>query len=149
MDVPRKSTRKRRRWIFGGVGLAALVLVTLALSNLKPAAPSVEGGTLWTDTVRKGDMLRQVRGPGTLAAEEVRWVSAVTQGRVERKLIQPGTAVTAFTYSGELGTDLWTLGAWWAERVGPSWERTVATSLEGVRAEAERRARRQRRQADG
>ncbi|MET0397873.1 MAG: HlyD family efflux transporter periplasmic adaptor subunit [Longimicrobiaceae bacterium] len=102
MDVPRKSTRKRRRWIFGGVGLAALVLVTLALSNLKPAAPSVEGGTLWTDTVRKGDMLRQVRGPGTLAAEEVRWVSAVTQGRVERKLIQPGTAVTAGTVILEL-----------------------------------------------
>lgn len=102
MDVPRKSTRKRRRWILGGVGLAALVLVTLALSNLKPAAPSVEGGTLWTDTVRKGDMLRQVRGPGTLAAEEVRWVSAVTQGRVERKLIQPGTAVTAGTVILEL-----------------------------------------------
>ena len=102
MDVPRKSTRKRRRWIFGGAGLAALALVTLALSNLKPAAPSVEGGTLWTDTVRKGDMLRQVRGPGTLAAEEVRWVSAVTQGRVERKLIQPGTAVTAGTVILEL-----------------------------------------------
>jgi multidrug resistance efflux pump len=102
LDVPRKSTRKRRRWIFGGVGLAALALVTLALSNLKPAAPSVEGGTLWTDTVRKGDMLRQVRGPGTLAAEEVRWVSAVTQGRVERKLIQPGTAVTAGTVILEL-----------------------------------------------
>ncbi len=102
MDVPRKSTRKRRRWIYGGVGVAALVLVTLALSNLKPAAPSVEGGTLWTDTVRKGDMLRQVRGPGTLAAEEVRWVSAVTQGRVERKLIQPGTAVTAGTVILEL-----------------------------------------------
>lgn len=102
MDVPRKSTRKRRRWLFAGAGLTALVLVTLALSNLKPAAPSVEGGTLWTDTVRKGDMLRQVRGPGTLAAEEVRWVSAVTQGRVERKLIQPGTAVTAGTVILEL-----------------------------------------------
>ena len=97
MDVPRKSTRKRRRWLFAGAGLAALALVTLALSRLEPAAPSVEGGTLWTDTVRKGDMLRQVRGPGTLAAEEVRQVSAVTQGRVERKLIQPGTAVTAGT----------------------------------------------------
>ena len=102
MDVPRKSTRKRRRWLYGGAGLAALALVTLALSRLEPAAPTVEGGTLWTDTVRKGDMLRQVRGPGTLAAEEVRWVSAVTQGRVEKKLIQPGTAVTAGTVILEL-----------------------------------------------
>ncbi|HLL46970.1 MAG TPA: HlyD family efflux transporter periplasmic adaptor subunit [Longimicrobiaceae bacterium] len=97
MDVPRKSTRKRRRWLYAGAGLAVVALLTLALSRLEPAAPSVEGGTLWTDTVRKGDMLRQVRGPGTLAAEEVRQVSAVTQGRVERKLIQPGTAVTAGT----------------------------------------------------
>ncbi len=97
MDVPRKSTRKRRRWLYAGAGLAVVALLTLALSRLEPAAPSVEGGTLWTDTVKKGDMLRQVRGPGTLAAEEVRQVSAVTQGRVERKLIQPGTAVTAGT----------------------------------------------------
>ncbi|HEX8272223.1 MAG TPA: HlyD family efflux transporter periplasmic adaptor subunit [Longimicrobiaceae bacterium] len=102
MDVPRKSTRKRRHWLYGGAGLAAIALVTLALSRLEPAAPTVEGGTLWTDTVRKGDMLRQVRGPGTLAAEEVRWVSAVTQGRVEKKLIQPGTAVTAGTVILEL-----------------------------------------------
>jgi multidrug resistance efflux pump len=97
VDVPRKSTRKRRRWLFAGAGLAVVALLTLALSRLEPAAPSVEGGTLWTDTVKKGDMLRQVRGPGTLAAEDVRQVSAVTQGRVERKLIQPGTAVTAGT----------------------------------------------------
>lgn len=102
MDVPRKSTRKRRRWLYGGAAVAAVALVTLALSRLEPAAPTVEGGTLWTDTVRKGDMLRQVRGPGTLAAEEVRWVSAVTQGRVEKKLIQPGTAVTAGTVILEL-----------------------------------------------
>ncbi len=102
MDVPRQSTRKRRRWIYAGAGLVALALVTLALSRLEPAPPSVERGTLWTDTVRQGDMVRQVRGPGTLAAEEVRWVSAVTQGRVERKLVQPGTPVTAGTVLVEL-----------------------------------------------
>jgi Polyketide cyclase / dehydrase and lipid transport len=68
---------------------------------------------------------------------------------VERYELQPRDGGTAFAYSGESGTDLWTLGAWWAERVGPAWERTVATSLEGVRAEAERRARRHRRQPDG
>ena len=102
MDVPRKPAPKRRRWILGGLALAALVLVTVALSRLEPAVPSVERATIWTDTVQKGDMVRQVRGPGTLAAEEVRWVSAVTQGRVERKLVEPGTAVTAGTVLLEL-----------------------------------------------
>ena len=50
------------------------------------------------------------------------------------------TGTTAFEYRGELGTDLWALGAWWAAVVAPSWERTVASSLGGIRAEAERRA---------
>jgi len=102
VDVPRKPTRKRRRWLYAGAALSGIALVTLALSRLEPAAPSVARGTLWTDTVRQGDMVRQVRGPGTLAAEEVRWVSAVTQGRVERKLVQPGTAVAAGTVILEL-----------------------------------------------
>ena len=62
---------------------------------------------------------------------------------VERYELQPRDGGTAFDYRGELGTDLWTLGAWWGDRVAPAWERTVAGSLEGVRAEAERRARRQ------
>jgi uncharacterized protein YndB with AHSA1/START domain len=64
---------------------------------------------------------------------------------VERYELQPRDGGTAFDYRGELGTDLWTLGAWWGDRVAPAWERTVAASLEGVRAEAERRARRHRR----
>ncbi|HEX2091767.1 MAG TPA: HlyD family efflux transporter periplasmic adaptor subunit [Longimicrobiaceae bacterium] len=102
MDVPRQSTRKRRRWLYAGAGIAVLALVTLALSRLDPAPPTVERATLWPDTVRRGEMVRQVRGPGTLVAEEVRWVSAVTQGRVERKLVQPGTAVTAGTVLVEL-----------------------------------------------
>ena len=63
---------------------------------------------------------------------------------VERYELQPRDGGTAFHYHGELGTDLWTLGAWWGDRVAPSWERTVASTLEGVRAEAERRASRQR-----
>src|SRR4051812_718384 len=62
---------------------------------MDPAAPAVERATLWTDTVRRGDMTRQVRGPGTLVAEDIRWISAVTQGRVESKLVQPGTSVAA------------------------------------------------------
>ena len=103
MDVPRQATNKnRRRWIIGGSAIGAVALVTLALSRLEPAPPSVDRSTIWTDTVRRGPMVRQVRGPGTLAAEEVRWVPAVTQGRVERKLVQPGTPVTAGTILVEL-----------------------------------------------
>lgn len=103
MDVPRQNKNKnRRRWIIGGVTIAAIGLVSVAVTRLEPAPPSVDRSTIWTDTVRRGDMVRQVRGPGTLAAEEVRWVPAVTQGRVERKLVQPGTPVTAGTILVEL-----------------------------------------------
>ena len=59
---------------------------------------------------------------------------------VERYELQPRAGATDFAYTGELGTDLWRLGTWWGDRVAPSWEQTVATSLEGVRTEAERRA---------
>ena len=64
---------------------------------------------------------------------------------VERYELQPYDGGTAFEYRGELGTDLWTLGAWWGRVVASAWERTVATTLDGVRTEAERRASRTRR----
>lgn len=97
MDIPRKAARSRRRWVVGAAAVAVLALATVALARVGPAAPGVDGGTLWTDTVRRGDMARQVRGPGTLVAEDIRWISAVTQGRVESKLVQPGTAVAVGT----------------------------------------------------
>lgn len=57
------------------------MLLTVTLSRLEPAAPTVDRNTVWTDTVEQGTMLRQVRGPGTLTDEETRWVPAVTPGR--------------------------------------------------------------------
>ncbi len=102
MDIPRERRPDRRRIIYISVGLAAVVLVTAGLSRLKPAAPSVEGGTLWTDTVRLGPMVREVRGPGSLVPEQIRWVSAVTPGRVEKKLVLPGARVSAGTVLLEL-----------------------------------------------
>lgn len=102
MDIPREQKPERRRFLYIGGGLAVLVLLTVGLSRLKPAAPRVEGGTLWTDTVRMGPMVREVRGPGTLVPEQIRWVSAVTPGRVERRPIQPGAHVTAGTILLEL-----------------------------------------------
>ena len=102
MDIPRERRPDRRRFILIGSGLLALVIITVGLSRLKPAAPSVEGGTLWTDTVRLGPMVREVRGPGSLVPEQIRWVSAVTPGRVEKKPVQPGARVTANTILLEL-----------------------------------------------
>jgi hypothetical protein len=61
---------------------------------------------------------------------------------LERYELRASEIGTAFEYRGELGTDLWALGAWWGAIVAPSWERTVATSLDGIRTEAERRAHR-------
>jgi HlyD family secretion protein len=98
MDVAREGVveaKRRRRLILAGSGVVAALLLTLGLSKLKPAAPSVEKSTVWIDTVKQGPMLRQVRGPGSLVpeAEGIRWLSAATDGRVERLLVQPGAIV--------------------------------------------------------
>ena len=80
------------------VGAAALLVAgTVGLSQLKPAAPSIERATLWIDTVAKGEMLRQVRGNGSLVPEDLRIVSAMTAGRVERVVIRPGAKVEVGT----------------------------------------------------
>jgi HlyD family secretion protein len=96
MDVPRKGaarSRLIRRIIIIAVVVLAIPLITWGLSRLKPAAPPVERGTVWIDSVKRGPMLRQVRGMGTLVPEEVLWVPALTDGRVEKILIRPGTEV--------------------------------------------------------
>ncbi len=97
MDIPRKPPPKHRRYVYAGLAVAALLLVTVAVARLEPAAPTVDRAVIWTDTVKRGTMVRQVRGPGTLVAEEVRYISAVTAGRVERILAQPGLEVTPET----------------------------------------------------
>lgn len=102
MDIPREKKPNRKRFVYIGGGVLALVITTVGLSRLKPAAPSVEAGTLWMDTVRQGAMVREVRGPGTLVPEQIRWVSAVAPGRVEKKLVLPGAKVTANTVLLEL-----------------------------------------------
>jgi HlyD family secretion protein len=96
MDIPRKEAARRKRIrqiIVGTVVLAAVAAVTLGVMRLKPAAPSVEWATLWPDTVKRGPMLRQVRGLGTLVPEDILWIPATTDGRVEQRLALPGIAV--------------------------------------------------------
>jgi len=98
MDKPRTGVRRRkiiRGVIVGIILLIAIPAVTIALSRLKPAAPSVEMSTLWPGSVKRGPMLRDVRGLGTLVPEETMLVPATTDARVERILIRPGTPVKA------------------------------------------------------
>jgi len=105
MDIPRPSAAKQRRnrqIVYAAAGIALVALVTMGLSKLKPAAPSVERSTVWIDSVKRGPMLRQVRGLGTLVPEDIRWIPAVTEGRVDRILVLPGTAVKAETVLLEL-----------------------------------------------
>jgi HlyD family secretion protein len=98
MDIARPSNaraKRLRRLAYGAAALLAVVLITLGLSRLKPAAPAVERATLWIDVVKRGPLLREVRGSGSLAPEDIRWIPAATTGRVERILFYPGTAVRA------------------------------------------------------
>jgi multidrug resistance efflux pump len=100
MDIPRPSVarKKRIRRILYALGaLGAVALVSVGLSRLKPAAPEVDRSTVWVDTVKRGPLLIQVRGLGTLVPEDILWIPAVTDGRVERRLVLAGTAVKANT----------------------------------------------------
>ena len=105
MDIPRpdQARKKRRRRIaMVAGGLLTMALITAGLAQLKPAAPPVERGSLLFDTVKRGQLLRQVRGNGTLVPQEIRWIPTINQGRVERILILPGAHVTKDTVLVEL-----------------------------------------------
>ncbi len=106
VDIARSSDvvkkKKIRRVLYGAGFLLIIVLISVGVSRLKPAAPSVDRATVWIDTVKRGSMLRQVRGSGTLVPEEIRWIPATTQGRVERILLRPGATVHPDTVILEL-----------------------------------------------
>jgi HlyD family secretion protein len=96
MDIARPSNVRKKRIrqaLYIVSGLLVVALVSIGLSRLKPAAPTVEASTLWPDVVKRGPMVRQVRGLGTLVPEDIRWIPATTQGRVERIILRPGAQV--------------------------------------------------------
>jgi len=97
MDIKRDPAilkrKKLRQAIILGLGVVAVVVISVAVSRLKPAAPSVPGGTLWFGTVKRGPMVREVRGAGTLVPEEIRWITATTSGRVEKIVLRAGAEV--------------------------------------------------------
>ena len=102
MDIPRAPIKNRRRVWQIGIGVGVIILITLVLSSLKPAAPTIESGTPWIDSVRRGEMLREVRGPGTLVPEHIRYITALASARDERILAVPGQIVQAGTQLLEL-----------------------------------------------
>lgn len=105
MDIPRPSAarmRRIRRVLYLALALTLIISISIAVSRLEPAAPSVDLGTIWTGEVKRGSMVRQVRGSGRLVPEEIRWIPAQTSGRVERILLQPGANVTVRTVLLEL-----------------------------------------------
>jgi multidrug resistance efflux pump len=102
MDIKREPQSNKKKWVIGGVGGLGLVAVTVALMNLKPAAPTVERPTIMLDTVKQGEMVLEVRGPGTLVPEDIRWITAVTAGRVEKRHLLPGVNVDTGTVLLEL-----------------------------------------------
>jgi len=105
VDIARPEPKRRRRLlriIYSAAGLVLVALGMLGLSRLKAAAPTVDKTTVWTDTVKRGPMLREVRGLGTLVPETIRVIPAATDGRVEQRLLLPGTPVNAKTVILEL-----------------------------------------------
>ncbi len=105
MDIQREGiaeAKRRKRMIYIILGVGILAVSAFGLNRLEPAAPSVDRATVWLDQVKQGDMLRQVRGPGTLVPEEIRFISVSTEGTVERIVILPGPTVEPDTVLIEL-----------------------------------------------
>jgi HlyD family secretion protein len=116
VDIPRTRKPNRKPYIYGAIGVLALAGVTLGMSRLRAAAPTVEKGSVWMDTVKRGPMLRQVKGAGTLVPEYIRWLTADTAGRVERIHVRPGAPVQPDTLLLELSNPDVQLQALEAER---------------------------------
>ena len=97
MDIQRSpdvvKKKKVKRIIFSVLALLVAAFVTVVLAKLKPAAPTVERATVWHDTVKRGEMLRQVRGPGTLVPEDIRWVTSTTDATVDRVVTLPSASI--------------------------------------------------------
>ncbi|MBA3343857.1 MAG: efflux RND transporter periplasmic adaptor subunit, partial [Gemmatimonadales bacterium] len=141
MDIARApAQRGRKRLIYGAIAVLAILLTTLGLRGLKPAAPRVDRASVWIDSVQRGPLVIEVRGPGTLVPERVRWITAVTAGRVERRLAEPGQEVTPETPLLELSNPDVQLEALESERQLTAQQATqvdLSTNLETQRLNQE------------
>jgi multidrug resistance efflux pump len=93
VDIPRDPPKKHKKFIVPGIGVLAIALVTVGVSRLEKRAPGVELAALWIDTVEQGELLREVSGNGTLVPEDIRWLTAISSGRVEQVFHRPGARV--------------------------------------------------------
>jgi len=146
MDKPREGIAKQKmikRIILGVVALGVIGSTTYVLGNLKPAAPTVEAATLWPDTVKRGPMLRQVRGLGTLVPEEVLQVPANTEGRVDKRHFLPGVKVNPDTILLELSNpelQLQMVDSEWQLKSGEATYTDLKVRLESQRLEQKAKA---------
>ncbi len=154
MDIKREDlarTKRRRQLIIGAVVLIGVVFATVGISQLEPAAPTVDRATVWIGEVERGPMVREVRGTGTLVPEEMRWIPASTEGRVERILVQPGERVEADTVLMELSDPRLvqgTLEAQWRLRAAQAEYESLKARLDGQRLEQESNVARIRAEAE-
>jgi hypothetical protein len=95
LDVARAPQKKTGRNALIGAGVLLVVIVTVALAKLKPAAPTVEAATLYMDSVRRGDMVRDVRGPGSLVPEHLIFISPRSSARIDRVIAEAGQTLKA------------------------------------------------------
>ncbi len=133
MDIKRAPQKKTRRNLLLAGGLVALVATTVTLRNLEARAPGISRSELWVDSVQRGTMVRQVRAPGTLVPENIRYVAAVTAGRVEARPLRPGSPVKSSTILLELSNPEVQLQALEAQRQLTQAEQdlvTLKTTLE-------------------
>ncbi len=138
MDIRREDLirqRRTRRIIYIVAGLLAIGSVTFGVSRLKPAAPSVDKATVWVDTVKRGPMLLEVRGLGSLVPEDILVVSAPVDGRVARRLLLPGSSVRADTVLMELTNpeqEQATLDAEWQLKAAEAQYNTTKAQLDST-----------------
>lgn len=97
VDIARAPKPKTGKYVMYGAGAVALIVITILLARLKPAAPTVERNIISIDSVRQGDMIREVRGPGTLVPEYVRQITSLANARIDRIVAQVGQHVTPET----------------------------------------------------
>ena len=144
MDIKRETKGKTlKRVLYGAGALAALVLITIFLSGLERAAPTVDRATLWLDTVKRGELLLERRGPGTLVPESVRAITARTAGRVEEVILLPGAVVqpdTVILRLSDPDVELATRNAEWNLQTAEANYRNLEVQLETQRLQQQSNA---------